>query len=113
MKKPQKKIELPLVEPLYCTYQNQGPGTAILASNPSIRNWYLNHVMILSCTRKFLNGFTTPQVSIAGSSWTQNPYLEKISYEMRFMKGYTHFVIRNLLDAGYYVCFNGIDDYYV
>ena len=29
------------------------------------------------------------------------------------MKGYTHFVIRNLLDAGYYVCFNGIDDYYV
>lgn len=32
---------------------------------------------------------------------------------MEFLKGYTHYIIRNLLDAGYYVCFSGIDDYYV
>ena len=62
MKKTKKKIELPLVEPLYSTYHYQGPGTATLVNNPSIRNWYLNQVMILTCTRKFLNGFTTPQI---------------------------------------------------
>ena len=32
---------------------------------------------------------------------------------MQFMKGYIHPLIRNLLDAGYYVCFVGVDDYYV
>ena len=113
MKKTKKKIELPLVEPLYSTYHYQGPGTAVLINNPSIRNWYLNQVMILTCTRKFLNGFTTPEIGMAESFWNANPYFDKKWYGMQFMEGHTHFVIRKLLDAGYYVCFSGIDDYYV
>ena len=113
MKKQKKKIELPLAEPLYSTYHYQGPGTATLVNNPSIRNWYLNQVMILTCTNKFLNGFTTPEISMAESSWSDNPFFDKKWYAMQFLEGHTHFVIRKLLDAGYYVCFNGIDDYYV
>lgn len=113
MKKAKKKIELPLVEPLYSTYHYQGSGTATLVSNPSIRNWYLNQVMILTCTRKFLNGFTTPEIGIAESSWDVNPYFDRKWYNMQFLEGYTHYVIRKLIDAGYYVYFKGIDDYYV
>ena len=113
MKRTKKKVELPLVEPLYSTYHNQGSGAAILASNPSIRNWYLNQVMILTCTRKFLNGFTTPEINIAESTWSANPYLDKKRYAMQFLEGHVHFAIRKLLDAGYYVYFRGIDDYYV
>ena len=108
-----KKIELPLAEPMYSTYHNQGPGTAVLVKNPSVRNWYLNQVMILTCNRKFLNGFTTPEISIADSPWNANPYLEKKWFDMQFLEGHIHFVIRKLLDAGYYICFGGIDDYYV
>ena len=113
MKKQKKKIELPLAEPLYSTYHYQGSSTAILVDNPSIRNWYLNQVMILTCTRKFLNGFTTPEIGIAESSWNANPYIDRKWYVMEFLEGHIHFVIRKLLDAGYYVCFNGIDDYYL
>lgn len=113
MEKMRKKIELPLIEPIYSTYHFQGPGTATLVNNPSIRNWYLNQVMILTCTRKFLNGFTTPEISIAESDWIENPHLEKRWYSMQFLERHTNFVIRKLLDAGYYVCFSGIDDYYV
>lgn len=108
-----KIVDLPLLEPLYSTYQNQGPGTAIIARNPSIRNWYLTQVLMLTCTRKFLNGSTTPEIGIEESLWDNNPYLEKKFYDMRFLKGYTHYVIKNLLDAGYYVCFKVVDDYYV
>ncbi|MBE6604923.1 MAG: hypothetical protein E7639_04375 [Ruminococcaceae bacterium] len=108
-----KKIELPLVEPLYSTYPCQGAGTAVLINNPSIRNWYLNQVMILTCMRKFLNGFTTPEIGVVESSWVANPYLDKKWHNMQFMEGHTHFVIRKLLDEGYYVYFTGIDDYYV
>lgn len=111
--KVKKKIELPLVEPVYSTYHYQGPGSATIVNNPSIRNWYLNQVMNLTCNRKFLTGFTTPEISIADSSWNANPYFDKKWYNMQFLKGHTHYVIRNLLDAGYYVCFSGIDDYYV
>lgn len=108
-----KTLELPLVEPLYSTYHNQGPGTAILAGNPSIRNWYLNQVMNLTCNRRFLSGYTTPEITVANSWWNANPYLDKIWYPLRFLEGHVHFVIRKLLDAGYYICFSGIDDYYV
>lgn len=108
-----KKIELPLAEPMYSTYHNQGAGCAIIYNNPSIANWYINQALILSCSRKFLNGHTTPEINVADSMWLSNPYLYKKQYNMQFLEGHVHFVIRKLIDAGYYVYFSGIDDYYV
>lgn len=106
-------VDLPTVEPIYSTYNFQTSGTAILANNPSIRNWYLNHVMILTCKRGFLSGRTTPDLELKNSNWTQNPHLDKIWYDMRFLKGYINVAIKNFLDQGYYVYYMGIDDYYV
>ena len=83
-----KRVELPLVEPLYSTYHNQGACTAIITNNPTIRNWSLNQIMNLSCNRKFLKGFTSPEISIPGSSWVVCPYFEKIQISSRFIKGY-------------------------
>ncbi len=108
-----KIVELPLVEPLYSTYHNQGPGSAILVNNPTIRNWYLNQVLMLSCDRKFLSGFTSPSVSVVDSNWMSNPHLENKMYHLVYLKGCTNSVIKNLLDAGYYVYFAGVDDYYI
>ena len=51
-------VELPLVEPIYSTYHYHGTGAAIINANPSIRNWYLNQVMNLRCSKKFLEGFS-------------------------------------------------------
>ena len=113
MTHPKKKIELPLIEPLYSTYHYEGPGTAILASNPSVANWYLGHAALLTCDRKFLTGYTSPEIGVLQTSYGSNPHLEQISYKMQYLKGYVHYVIRNLIDHGYYVCFSGIDDYYV
>ena len=107
------KIELPIIEPLYSTYHYQGCGSAFLINNPSILNWYLNEILILTCTKKFLSGFTTPELTIDNSSWKSNPYLVKKWHEIRFIKGHIHYVIKNLLEAGYYVYFSGVDDYYV
>ena len=88
MKKTKKKIELPLVEPIYSTYHYQGTGAAIIATNPSIRNWYLNNAVTLTCNRKFLKGYTTPEIDLPFSSWTENPYLDTRWYNMRFINGY-------------------------
>ena len=107
------RVELSIIEPMYSTYQFQIPGTAILENNPSIRNWYLSHALILSCSRSFLNGYSSPQLNVVGSSWNSNPYFDKKIYDMQFLKGHSHYVIRNLLDEGYYVYFTNIDDYYV
>lgn len=108
-----RKVELPLNDPIFGTYHHQGSGAAILSSNPSVRNWYLNEAVLLRCTKKFLYGFTSPQININKSAWSDNPYLEKERYGMRFTKGYINLIIKELLDNGFYVHFGKVDDYYV
>ena len=104
--------ELPLVDPIYSTYHH-APGSAIIKDNPSIRNFYLNQVMNIRCTRKFLSGFTTPGINIIQVNVGDNPYLDRKWMSMQYLGSAIHSVIRNMIDAGYYVCFTGIDDYYV
>ncbi len=108
-----KSVELPILEPMYSTLHNQGQGTATIAENPSIRNWYLNHAMIFTCKKWFLNGFTTPRLEILQSSMGENPYFIREWCPMKYTKGYLNYIIRAFLDDGYYVGFGGIDDYYV
>lgn len=108
-----KRVELPLIEPVYSTYHFQGAASAIIANNPSIRNWCMNQVMNLTCSRKFLSGFTTPKINIVRSHWSANPYLDRNSVPTKFTKGYINPIIREMLDNGYYVNFTGVDDYYV
>lgn len=108
-----KKVELPLVEPLYSTYHYQGACTAILASNPTVRNWSLNQIMSLSCNRKFLKGFTSPEITVDKSSWGWCPHLIKINVSSQFEKRNINSVIRELIDNGFYIVFENVDDYYV
>lgn len=113
MIKVNKFVELPLIEPVYQTYHYQGSGSAILKNNPSIRNWYLNEIMNLRCNRKFLRGYTSPEITIEGSRYSANPYLEQIWMPLRFTKGYVNPIIREILNNGYYALFGGIDDFYI
>lgn len=105
-------IELPLISPVYSTYHH-GFFSALLADNPTIRNWYYMNVIILQCNTKFLGGYTTPQINVEGISFKCNPFLEKITIPMQFLKGCMGPTIRNLINKGYYIHFTGVDDYYV
>ncbi len=107
-----KIVELPLIAPLYSTHHN-AIGTAGLKSNPSVRNWYLNNAIILTCNRKFLGEFSTPDVGVLNASFVHNPHIEKITISMKYLKGCLHKVIKNFIDEGYYVYFTGVDDYFV
>lgn len=107
------KVELPIVEPVFATYHNQGSGAATICDNPSIRNWYLSESVILRCNRKFIRGYTSPEINVMKAFWRENPYLEKHEISNRFGSRYVGRIIKEMLDNGYYVCFKGVDDYYV
>lgn len=109
----QKSVELKIIEPIYSTYHYQGCASAIIADNPSIRNWYLNNAVTLQCNRNFLYGMSTPEVSVKDSWIWGNPHIEKKRFWPELLGSSTNAVIRNLLDAGYYVNYIGVDDYYV
>lgn len=108
-----KFIDLPIVEPIYSTYQFQSPATAIIENNPSIKNWILSNVMLLSCNRKFLSGLTTPYVNIVKSSWIDNPHLDLQWMSMIYLNGHVNSVIKILLNHDFYVYYRGVDDFYM
>lgn len=110
-------LELPLGKPFYSTYHFQGITGAISLSNPSLRNWYLNESVSLCCERVFLYGFSSPHLNIVNSSWLDTPHIDKIIYPTRFLNELLnediHLLIRILLNHGYYVNFDGVDDYFL
>ena len=108
-----KSVQLPIVEPVYGTYHFQGGASAVIHDNPSLRNWFLNEVMNLCCSRMVLFGLTTPQIGIDKSTWEDVPFYDKRWYSTQFLRGCTNSVIRELLDSLYYVYFSGFDDYYM
>lgn len=105
--------ELTLVEPVYATLNCQAYATALIHSNESIRNWCFNDVIMLKCSKRFLSGYSSPEVEIKGSTWIDCPYLEKQWYGLRFVDGHINYVIKRMIDNGYYVCYAGVDDYYL
>lgn len=111
--KANKINELPLEVPFYSTLHFQGLAGAVIHNNPSIRNWYINESMVLSCSKSFLNGFSSPNIGIVNSCWTDNPNFERQVYQMRFLNGYINHLIRELIDNGYYVNFDGLDDFFI
>lgn len=105
--------QLPYKEPPFCTYQYFGsPGVAAM-QNPTAYQWYLNHAIVLSCGRRFLTGYTSPDISIYGTRLEEMPFMERIDVKRSFIDGSELDVIRNMIDEGYYVCFNMVDVYYI
>ena len=113
MEKIKKSKELKLREPLFSAYHFQGTATATILENPTIENWYLNNAVILTCERKFLDGFTTPDIRIKHSSFHDCPCYDITWVTGRFLeKGFIK-LVKNCIDQGYFVGYNNIDDYYV
>ena len=69
--------------------------------------------MLLECEQKFLNGYTTPRINVVRTAIGSNPYIETLTIPMLPLKGCMNKIIRNLIDDGYYVYFDKVDDYYV
>lgn len=114
MKNSAKSIQLPLSPTIYQTYTFQGGVSAMLSENPSILNWYLNEIFLLRCNKLFLDGrFSSPEVLIDRTWKYCCPYFEYEIVPTTHLKGALHSVIRSMLDAGYYVFIDNLDDYYV
>lgn len=108
-----RAVELPLIAPLYATYHYQGTATAILAKNPTIRNWYLNEAVSPLCNTHFLTEPVQTCIRVENGSVGGNRYFDITRIPTAHLGGGIPALIRALLDDGYYVWFEGVDDYYV
>ena len=107
------KVMLPYVEPMYSTYHWLASAGIPAKQNITSDNWYYNNTVEWRCKRKFLHGFTTPELSLScGSIWNM-PLLYKIGTNTRFVRRCTIEIIKTMIDDGFYVSFSGVDDYYI
>lgn len=108
-----KKIVLPLVEPVFSTYHDQGCSAAFISTNRSIKNWYINKSILLYCNKKFLDGYTSPQLQVKHTNLYEMSCIHKHQTSLKFLGNRRKKIVRDMLAEGYYIQFNGIDDYYV
>lgn len=105
--------QLPYTDPPFCTYQYFGSPGVVAMQMPTAYNHYLNHSMILDCGRRFLTGYTSPDMSVSCSALQDMPFIEHIDVRRSFIDGCELDVVRNMIDEGYYVSFNMVDVYYI
>ena len=107
------KVVLPLLEPGFSTFHGQAAAGAILSGNPSVWNFFLNNAVDLKCNTKFLTGYSTLDLGVDRSDFSECPAIDKRMCHMEFLEGYTEQIIKNFLKHGFYVFFDGVDDYYM
>lgn len=105
--------QLPYIEPPFYTYQFYGCSGIVAMQNPTAYNHYLNNSIQLTCSRKFLENETTPALGVSCASIEYMYFFDRADVKRTFVEGFELEVIRNMIDDGYYVCFNMIDPYYV
>ncbi len=108
-----KSKQLPFALPPFCTYQYLASSGVAAMQNPTAYNWYLSHCMILSCSKRFLNGYTSLALGINDALLSDLYFLEHIDVKRSFVDGCELQVIKNMIDDGYYVCFNMVDVFYI
>lgn len=106
-------VSLPFCVPWFAfTQGHAAPGLA-MAGHPTAYNGYLNQCTTLDCNRRFLTGFTTPQIGIPRAGIYSFNFLDKLGIAWRFTHQYCHSIIKQMLDEGFYAYFGGVDDYYL
>lgn len=107
------KVMLPYVEPMYSTYHRLSCAGIPAKQNITSDIWYYNNTVEWYCTRKFLQGFTTPEINLESGGIWEISFLEKSGVDARFARRCATDVIKAMIDEGFYVAFSGVDDYYV
>ena len=106
-------VMLPFCVPWFASTQcYAAPGLA-MAGHPTAYNGYLNQCITLICSRRFLRGYSGPQLWIPKANIGNFDFLEKFTMASKYGHPYFKTIIRQMLDDGYYVYFNGVDDFYM
>ena len=108
-----KSVALPFIVPNFATVQNSGAAELAMIGHPTAYNQTLNQATSIRCNRKFLSGFTAPQVSIPNILIQSYKFIERYSVSFRYTYTYCLDIIKAMLDDGMYIFYNRVDDFYL
>lgn len=104
---------LPFCVPVFATTPYIAAAGLAMAGHPTAYNGFLNQVTTISCNRRFLTGFSSPQMGIPRVGIEAFICIDRYDINSRF--SYMHYpdMIKRMLDEGFYVYFTCIDDFYM
>jgi len=108
-----KSVSLPFCVPVFASTQNKASVGLVISNHPTAYNQLLNQAVSLCCTRRFLRGYTTPQVSIPNFSLKDFSCIETYEVSLRFVYQHFHDIVKRMMDEGYYVYYSGADDFFI
>ena len=108
-----KSVALPFIVPNFATLQSTGAAEFAMIGHPTAYNQTLNQATNICCSRKFLGGFTSPQVSIPNISIDAYKFIEKYSVNFRFVYDCCLEIIKAMLEERMYILYDGVDDFYL
>lgn len=108
-----KCVQLPFCVPVFATVQSSAAPGLAMENHPTAYNAMLNQCTSLTCTRKFLRGFTTPQVYIHRLGIYEFSCFERYVMCLKFSLPHIHSIVKKMLDEGFYIFYHNVDDFYM
>ena len=107
------RTELEYREPPFCAYHYMASHGVVALENPSGMVWFYQNCTGLSCGRRFLDGYTAPELAVTRHGILANPHIDSYIVNAWFCPEDMRKTAKRMLDMGYYVLFDHVDDYYV
>lgn len=108
-----KSVTLPFIVPNFATLHSNSAAELAMIGHPTAYNQTLNQATNICCNRKFLKGFTTPQVSIPNISIKAYKFIDKYTVNFRFVYDFCLDIIKAMLEEGMYILYSGVDNFYL
>lgn len=108
-----KSVLLPFKAPLFATTQGSAASGLAMIGHPTAYNQMFNQCTSLCCTRRFIKGFTTPQVSVSNVGIYTYNFIERYIVSFRYSQKYCLDIIKSMLDDEMYIYYHGVDDFYL
>lgn len=107
------RILLPYKEPLFLTYHYMASHGIVAGENPTGVRWFYNHATGLSCFEDFGKENPSPKLIATPHGVLADQNLETYIVNIWFCPEDAEKTVRSMLDAGYYVLFDHVDDYFI
>ena len=108
-----KAVSLPFFTPTFAVFQNCAAPEFVLSQCENGEVHMINQYIDLACLKKFLQGYTSPWVTLPGANIENYKSLTRYTVHMTYAHEFCGNIIHSILNDNMYIYFKGFDDYYI
>ena len=108
-----KSVQLPFNVPAFAATQGSAAAGMAIKAHGNAYNQTLNQAVSINCSRRFINGFSSPIVTIPNIGLHNYKFIERYGVGFRFTFAFCMDIIKHMLDENFYIYYTCVDDFYM